>query len=879
MSRTQGRVIAKQRSAFFLALLLLISVFAPYAQAADYPYTSFTNDKVNMRRSANSKSIVLERLEANTSVTVLGESGDYFKVSYNDRTGYIMKKYVGNGATAAPTAAATATVKPSSSSFAGTVTGFPYQTTTRDKVNMRKSASSGSIVLERLPMGAELTVEGENGKFLKVRYNGTSGYVMAEFVYVRTVASATATPPPASNVNDAYATLGRGSSGKEVKALQQALKELKYLSGTADGEFGGQTETAVKSCQKKNGLAETGTADKALQTLLYENKPVNADGKSVKIMTLPPLDGVTIREGNTGDAVEKLQLRLTELRYYTGSISGVCSGETISAVKDFQKKNGLTSDGLAGNTTQTKLYSQEALGKDAVVTPAPAPIATPPGSKVRQGDEGEAARAVQKRLKELGYLSGSADGKFGNASVTALKAFQARHGLDQDGVAGSATQSLLFSTAALPAAGEVTPIPTSTPLTPENVIVIQRGTRGAQVLNLQKRLTELGYYTAKMDSDYQAADIAALKAFQKNNGLKADGIAGYETQKVLYSENAVPGSAFTTPPPTPTPLPRPAPDLSTLRQGDTGNEVKALQQRLYQLGFLSGQADGNFGSGTAAAVLNFQKANGLTQDGVAGPTTLSTLYSTAASPNPTATPSPTPTLLKQGDNSEAVKAMQKMLIDLKYLSGKADGVFGTQTFLALKAFQNNNGLLSDGIAGEKTLNMLASPTAKPAPTVPGSTATPKPTASAGGSVPKASEVRYANWYTEIRSRARAYPYATVYDYNTGLSWKVHMFSIGAHADSEPVSATDTAIMVQAFGGKYTWTPKPVWVIMGDGRVYMASTHDNPHGVEHNTSNNFPGHLCIHFPRTQAEVTAIGDYATSHQKAIDLGWQATQKKIN
>ena len=72
-------------------------------------------------------------------------------------------------------------------------------------------------------MGAELTVEGENGKFLKVRYNGTSGYVMAEFVYVRTVASATATPPPASNVNDAYATLGRGSSGKEVKALQQAL--------------------------------------------------------------------------------------------------------------------------------------------------------------------------------------------------------------------------------------------------------------------------------------------------------------------------------------------------------------------------------------------------------------------------------------------------------------------------------------------------------------------------------------------------------------------------------------------------------------------------------------------------------------------------------
>ena len=222
--------------------------------------------------------------------------------------------------------------------------------------------------------------------------------------------------------------------------------------------------------------------------------------------------------------------------------------------------------------------------------------------------------------------------------------------------------------------------------------------------------------------------------------------------------------------------------------------------------------------------------------------------------------------------------MQMTLIDLGYLTGKADGVFGVQTFLALKAFQSNNGLPSDGVAGEKTLNILGSSTAKPAPTVPGATATPKPSAPPVNTAPTASQVRYANWYTEIRARARTYPYATIYDFNTGLSWKVHMFSLGAHADSEPMTAADTAIMVQAFGGKYTWTPKPVWVVMSDGRVYMASTHDNPHGVDHNTSNNFPGHLCIHFPRTQAEVTAIGDYATSHQAAIDLGWRTTQNKI-
>jgi len=51
----------------------------------------------------------------------------------------------------------------------------------------------------------------------------------------------------------------------------------------------------------------------------------------------------------------------------------------------------------------------------------------------------------------------------------------------------------------------------------------------------------------------------------------------------------------------------------------------------------------------------------------------------------------------------------------------------------------------------------------------------------------------------------------------------------------------------------------------------------PHEVYHIKDNNFDGHLCIHFPRTQKQVEAIGPYATSHQKAIDLGWEATLRK--
>jgi hypothetical protein len=60
---------------------------------------------------------------------------------------------------------------------------------------------------------------------------------------------------------------------------------------------------------------------------------------------------------------------------------------------------------------------------------------------------------------------------------------------------------------------------------------------------------------------------------------------------------------------------------------------------------------------------------------------------------------------------------------------------------------------------------------------------------------------------------------------------------------------------------------------------MASTHSKPHDVQHITDNNFPGHSCLHFPRTQEQVESIGQYATSHQATIDAGWAATQKMIN
>ena len=77
-------------------------------------------------------------------------------------------------------------------------------------------------------------------------------------------------------------------------------------------------------------------------------------------------------------------------------------------------------------------------------------------------------------------------------------------------------------------------------VTPEPAL--HNGSQGEKVWKLQERLQALGYYTDAVDGQFGQGTRDAVIAFQKKNGLEADGYAGEETQKVLYSEDAVPNS-------------------------------------------------------------------------------------------------------------------------------------------------------------------------------------------------------------------------------------------------------------------------------------------------------------------------------------------------
>ena len=208
------------------------------------------------------------------------------------------------------------------------------------------------------------------------------------------------------------------------------------------------------------------------------------------------------------------------------------------------------------------------------------------------------------------------------------------------------------------------------------------------------------------------------------------------------------------PTPTPTATPEPTPTItpnqaySILRYGDRNDEVKRMQKRLIELGYLSGTADGIYGFNTRKAVIIFQKTHGLAPDGDAGRVTLTFLYEykdVRRNPDaPTETPSPTPTqvpadtpapaagtpvttviptvppteapptitpnssyaTLRVGSRGENVKRMQLRLIELGYLSDKADGAYGNNTRNAVQQFQKVHGLSADGTAGRVTLTYL-----------------------------------------------------------------------------------------------------------------------------------------------------------------------------
>ena len=226
-------------------------------------------------------------------------------------------------------------------------------TVTARKLILREKASSPSDALHTLPKGTKLEVLGKSGSWYKVTYGKYTGYVYKTYVSVTKTASSSSSSSSATR-------LEKGSTGSDVKDLQTKLKKLGYYDAYVDGDYGDTTVAAVKAFQKKYNLTADGVAgSETLKKLDSAYK--NADSNT-------STDDDSLRKGATGTAVKTLQTNLKKLGFYTAYVDGSFGSTTESAVKAFQRKYGLTADGVAGSATLKKIESAVASASSGKIT-------------------------------------------------------------------------------------------------------------------------------------------------------------------------------------------------------------------------------------------------------------------------------------------------------------------------------------------------------------------------------------------------------------------------------------------------------------------------------------------------------------------------------
>lgn len=211
------------------------------------------------------------------------------------------------------------------------------------------------------------------------------------------------------------------------------------------------------------------------------------------------------------------------------------------------------------------------------------------------------------------------------------------------------------------------------------------GVRHSTVMTIQQRLMDLGFMEDAEPTDYYGSITAdAVTMFQRQSDLKQDGILGPETYEMLLSDSAKHYAA---------------------KLGMDGADIKRIQQRLYEMGYLvsADMVTGHFGDVTESAVKKMQENNGLAADGKVGEMTVDLLYSEEAKPN----------LIAYGEQSDIVLAAQKRLKELGYLTTTPDGKYGNDTSIAVKQFQSRNDLVVDGFLGPSTREVLNSSSAVP----------------------------------------------------------------------------------------------------------------------------------------------------------------------
>lgn len=461
-----------------------------------------------------------------------------------------------------------------------------------------------------------------------------------------------------------------GTKGNDAFWVQSVLAKLGYPIAV-DGSFGNGSSAAVKEFQASNGLDADGSVGPATRAKLLEKWNALKGGatpETPKDKTDPASFAVptgSVRTGAKGNDAYWVQAMLAKLGYPI-SIDGSFGSVTASVVKQFQKANGLEQDGNVGHATRNMLI-KKLDEKNATPSPSPAPTPTPE----LYGSCGEAAKFEYRAAEETLYVKGSGNVDFTvspwsvisssvkyiviDKAITGLPSKAFENFVNVKNISLSVSISEMGSAVFEGCTGleliecDMFKMPSgwasdwnsgcdaeikfkSFKYNPDDYAIpvsgVKIGSSGKGVMWVQSVLANTGYDIA-VDGGYGNGTTAAVKAFQRSNGLVSDGSAGTITIVVLYEKWCELKGVSSKP----TPLTECkynadeySEPLYSIKIGTGGNDAYWVQSILADLGYPV-PVDGSYGGGSAQAIKLFQKHYGLSVDGNVGPATKEKLIS------------------------------------------------------------------------------------------------------------------------------------------------------------------------------------------------------------------------------------------------------------
>jgi len=283
-------------------------------------------------------------------------------------------------------------------------------------------------------------------------------------------------------------------------------------------------------------------------------------------------------------------------------------------------------------------------------------IQTTTTQQLTNGDSGKDVKEFKRKLVQLGFATWSNPSEnYGPITAGVVKKFQEAYGLKADGVAREDTINKVNS------------------LIKEGRFL--NGDKGPHVKELKQKLVQLGFATWKNPSEsYGPITARVVKSFQKEYGLIVSGVVNKVTENKI--------NEILDPP---------------YRPGDQGQPVIELKKKLVQLGFASWtNPSPNYGKHTANRVKYFQRAYGLSVDGIAGTETINKLDELLKSGK-----------FQNGDKGKHVVDLKKKLVRIGFANWKKPSQnYGAITSRVVEDFQSYYGLPVSGVANKATLNKI-----------------------------------------------------------------------------------------------------------------------------------------------------------------------------